>query len=69
MKTLSQFLLVAVMVSSLTECLFKEPEFEQGFSNGNGLVWDKERLGCVGFGNVAGCLRFVRVVLWIWTVK
>jgi len=32
MKTLNQFLLVAVLVSSLTGCLFKEPVFEQGFS-------------------------------------
>ena len=32
MKTLSPFVLVAVLVSSLTGCLFKEPVFEQGFS-------------------------------------
>ena len=32
MKTLSRFLLVAVLVSSLTGCLFQEPVFEQGFS-------------------------------------
>lgn len=28
---------------------------------GMALVWDKEGLGCVGFGNVAGCLRFQHV--------
>lgn len=32
MKTLSRFLLVAVVVSSLTGCLFKEAVFDQGFS-------------------------------------
>lgn len=32
MKTLSRFLFVVVVVSSLTGCLFKEAVFEQGFS-------------------------------------
>ena len=32
MKTLSQFFLVAALVSSLTGCLFQQPVFEQGFS-------------------------------------
>lgn len=32
MKTLGQFISVALLVSSLTGCLFREPVFEQGFS-------------------------------------
>jgi hypothetical protein len=32
MKTLSRFVLVVVVVSSLTGCFFKEAVFEQGFS-------------------------------------
>lgn len=28
---------------------------------GMALVWDKEGPGCVGFGNVAGCLRFQHI--------
>ena len=32
MKTLSQFFLVVVLMTSLTGCLFKAPVFEEGFS-------------------------------------
>jgi hypothetical protein len=28
---------------------------------GMAIDWDKEGFGCVGFGNVAGCLRFQQV--------